>query len=189
METRPRLGMYAAFGFHVPFDERMGLIADAGFDCTSLCWEHKNERARELKLAAPGVEHAGKQGVVVAIENTRSDVHLNALFDHIDSKSLGLCYDISHDVLNSEEPGRLLRDHGSRLISTHFADTDGILDRHWLPRRGCIDYAKMLREFPRGYEGMLMLEVSSRKTDALPEFTRDAIDTLKQCVASRTVST
>ena len=55
METRPRLGMYAAFGFHVPFDERMGLIADAGFDCTSLCWEHKNERARELTLAAPGI--------------------------------------------------------------------------------------------------------------------------------------
>ncbi len=47
--------MYAAFGFHVPFDQRMGLIADAGFDCTSLCWEHKNERARELKLAVPEI--------------------------------------------------------------------------------------------------------------------------------------
>ena len=55
METRLRLGMYAAFGFHVPFDERMRLIADAGFDCTSLWWEHKNERVRELKHAAPGI--------------------------------------------------------------------------------------------------------------------------------------
>jgi sugar phosphate isomerase/epimerase len=173
--------MYAAFGFHVPFEERMGLIAEAGFDCTSLCWEHRNERVRELKHSAPGiaraagleiesihvsysscndfwcedddvqeaelaqhcewvddcnrhgvgimvmhvtlgkrppavteaglaayeglVEHAGKQGVVIGIENTRSDRHLDALFGHIDSNSLGLCYDISHDVLHADELG------------------------------------------------------------------------------------
>lgn len=260
METRPRLGMYAAFGFHVSFEERVGHIAEAGFDSTSLWWEHKNERVRELKHLAPKivrntgleiesihapysecndfwsedkvlresvlaqhcewiddcnrheipimvmhvtlgktpprvsepgldayerlVDHAAAQGVTVAIENTRSDAHLDALFAHIDSDTLGLCYDISHDVLHSNEPGKLLRDHESRLVSTHFADTDGILDRHWLPGTGTIDYSAILKNFPRDYAGALMLEVSSGRSKevSIPEFVAEAHDALREHV-------
>jgi sugar phosphate isomerase/epimerase len=247
--------MYAAFGFHVSFEERVRLIAEAGFDCTSLWWEEKHERGRAFRDLAPPiargagldiesvhvpyswcnelwsdeaevregglarhcgwlddcsrhevpimvmhvtlgktppgvseagleayerlVEHGRNCGVVVAVENTRSDEHLNALFAQIDSPYLGLCYDVSHDVLHADEPGRLLREHGDRLVSTHFADTDGILDRHWLPGAGKIDYKEVLEDFLEGYEGVLMLEVSSgRKVWPIPEFVHQAYGAL-----------
>lgn len=262
MEIKTRLGMYAAFGFHVPFEERVRLIAEAGFGCTSLWWEHKNERVRELKHLAPGivrdvglalesihvpyshcndfwsenadvragvlkqhcewvedcarhetailvmhvtlgrtpppmsnagldaygklVAHAQRHGVTVAIENTRSNEYLDALFAHIPDAALGFCYDISHDVLHSDEPGKLLRDHGNRLVSTHFADTDGILDRHWLPGAGVIDYSTIMKDFPEDYAGAWVLEVSSgKKENAVPAFVSDAFSALLEHVVGR----
>ncbi|MFP6584984.1 MAG: sugar phosphate isomerase/epimerase [Candidatus Hydrogenedentota bacterium] len=263
METRPRSGMYAAFGFHVPFEERLAKIAEIGFEATSMWWEHKNERIRKLKYLAPAmikgvgldlesihvpysdcnhlwsdddvardaslnqhlewiddcnrhevrimvmhvtlgkqppavnqigiasyetlVRHAEEQGVVVAIENTRVNDHIDALFNQIDSSSLGFCYDISHDVLYSNDPGKLLRDHGARLASTHLADTDGKLDRHWLPGAGSIDYADILQSFPtQTYRGALMLEVSSgRKNNSVPEFIEDARESLNKEIFER----
>lgn len=238
METETRTGIYAAFGFHVSFEERLDHITNAGFHATSLWWEHRNPRIRELKHAAPQmvrdrglhlesihvpyavcndlwwgsdevrensialhmqwiddchhhaipimvmhvtlgkepppvsdtgldsfgylIEHAANAGVCIAIENTRVNTHIDALLEAFDSPTLGFCYDISHDVLYSEEPGALLERHASRLVSTHLADTDGILDRHWLPGAGCIDYSTILRSFPANdYAGTFMLEVSS----------------------------
>jgi sugar phosphate isomerase/epimerase len=255
VETNPILGMYAGFGFHVSFEERVRLIAEAGFDCTSLWWEHKNERVRELKHFAPGVarlaglaiesihvpysncndfwsggkdvrtaaltqhcewlddcnrheiphmvmhvtlgktppsvnakglsayedlvRYAEGQGVIVAIENTRSDEHLDFLFERIDSKFLGLCYDVSHDVLYADSPGKLLSDHSERLVSTHLADTDGVLDRHWLPGTGSIDYNTVLEHFPSSYTGALVLEVSSgKKFNSLVDYVSDAYSSL-----------
>ena len=230
--------MYAAFGFHVSFEERLDLIAQAGFHATSLWWEHRNPRIREKKHLAPAlvrerglhlesvhvpyavcndlwwanedvrenslalhglwiddcarheipimvmhvtlgkeppavneigldsfaklIARAESAGVCIAIENTRVNDHIHALLEAFDSPALGFCYDISHDVLYSDQPGELLRRHGNRMVSTHLADTDGILDRHWIPGDGCINYADVLQSFPtKDYAGVFMLEVSS----------------------------
>ena len=248
--------MYAAFGFHVPFEERLDHIAHVGFNATSLWWEHKNERVRELKHFAPEmvrnagldiesihipyancndlwsetgeirdaaleqhrqwiddcnrhevpimvmhttlgkqppevnesgidayrdlVRHAEAGGVCIGIENTRVNTHIDALLEAINSPGLGFCYDISHDVLYSDQPGKLLRDHGTRLVSTHLADTDGILDRHWLPGAGVINYADILQDFPTdSYRGTIMLEVScGRKETDVKEFIGNAFNSI-----------
>lgn len=263
METRPRLGMYAAFGFHVPFEQRLAKIAEVGFESTSMWWEHKNERVRELKHLVPKmvrdigldlesihvpysncndllsenaeirdpaiklhtewiddcnrhevpimvmhvtlgkqppelsdagldayaslVRHAESSSVCIAIENTRVNQHIDSILGTFDSSSLGFCYDVSHDFLYSEKPGELLNTHADRLVSTHLADTDGNLDRHWLPGKGIINYADVLQCFPvETYRGALMLEVSSgRKINPVMEFIEEAYGSLQQEIVER----
>lgn len=48
-----RLGIYAGFGFEIPFEERLRLIREAGFGSTAIWWEEKNPRIRELRHRAP----------------------------------------------------------------------------------------------------------------------------------------
>lgn len=50
---RLRLGIYAGFGFHVPFEERLALIREAGFGATAIWWEEKNPRIRAIRDRAP----------------------------------------------------------------------------------------------------------------------------------------
>ena len=50
---RARLGIYAGFGFSVPFKERLSLIREAGFGATAIWWEEKNPRIRALRHQAP----------------------------------------------------------------------------------------------------------------------------------------
>lgn len=104
------------------------------------------------------VAAAEAKGVLVAIENTRNSEQLDALFDAIDSPHLGLCYDVSHDWLYTGEPFALLKKWAHRLAVTHLADTDGRLDRHWLPGEGEIDFARLATALTV-YDGIHILEV------------------------------
>jgi len=115
------------------------------------------------------VTHAEKQGVVLALENTRHTVCLDALLAATDSPALGLCYDSSHDWLHSERPFALLERWGHRICTSHFSDTDGVLDRHWLPRSGVIDFDALLEFYPSQAGEVCMLEVTPRSRDEAPE--------------------
>ncbi|HOF86519.1 MAG TPA: sugar phosphate isomerase/epimerase family protein [Armatimonadota bacterium] len=113
------------------------------------------------------VRAAEARGVTLALENTRRPDLLSALLAAFPSPRLGLCYDISHDRLwPAEAPGLLWR-HGDRLATVHLSDTDGRLDRHWLPGDGVVDWPAFAAALPRGYAGPLMLEVMPYKTPAL----------------------
>lgn len=50
---RSRLGIYAGFGFSVPFEDRLRLIREAGFGATGIWWEEKNPRIRAVRDRAP----------------------------------------------------------------------------------------------------------------------------------------
>jgi sugar phosphate isomerase/epimerase len=117
------------------------------------------------------IDAAEDCGVVLAVENTRSRVHLDAVLSASDTPALGLCYDSSHDWLMSPEPLDVLRRWGHRLVATHFADTDGRRDQHWLPGLGVIDYTQIADalDWPSATD-TFMLEVVSknRKQDAEP---------------------
>ena len=111
------------------------------------------------------VDDAETSGVAVAIENTRSDRHIEALFQAIPSPSLGLCFDTSHDVLYGDPPLQLLKDWGYRLAATHFSDTDGKRDYHWLPGTGIVDFDSIAAHLPESYTGCFMLEVAPTRRD------------------------
>ena len=57
--------------------------------------------------------------------------------------------------------------HGNRLVTTHFSDTDGRMDRHFLPGDGVIDWTAVAAAFPKSYTGPLILEVMPYKTPNL----------------------
>ncbi len=112
------------------------------------------------------VEAAETSGVAIAIENTRSDRHIEALFHAVPSANLGLCFDTSHDFLHGDPPLRLLEDWGHRLAATHLSDTDGKRDYHWIPGAGSIDFETIAAHLPESYTGCYMLEVAPTRREA-----------------------
>ncbi len=45
--------------------------------------------------------------------------------------------------LYSPKPGELLERWGHRLMVTHIGDNDGVLDRHWLPGLGTLNWKEI----------------------------------------------
>lgn len=130
-----------------------------------------------VKVLGDLVKLAGDSNVKLAVENTMLPAYLDLIFSKIESPNLGLCYDTSHDFLYSPEPGSLLERWGHRLLATHLADNDGLLDRHWLPGAGTIDWYLVRRTFPRSvYSGYFTLEVfpEDKERESAAEFVEAA---------------
>ncbi|SHN81491.1 sugar phosphate isomerase/epimerase family protein [Desulfitobacterium chlororespirans] len=126
-----------------------------------LCDGENPPQPNEYGLASMG-ELAGaaeRQGVRIAVENTRRRDSVEYVLGQIASPALGFCFDSSHHRLTDQEDFHLLRAWGNRLMATHFSDNDGVEDRHWLPGHGVIDWAKVAGAFPKGYQDFLTLEV------------------------------
>jgi sugar phosphate isomerase/epimerase len=123
------------------------------------------------------VKVAADSDVKIAVENTIQPVLLDLIFSHIKSSHLGLCYDTSHDSLYSPQPGELLKRWGHRLMVTHLADNDGILDRHWLPGLGILNWKEIASRWPmKTFKGSLNLEVFSKdqEKESAPGFMASA---------------
>lgn len=121
---------------------------------------------------------AERTGVVIALENTHLPGHLHALFEHIESPALGLCYDIAHDRLHSGAPLALLRRWRDRVAALHVSDTDGRRDWHWLPGAGNTDFAAVGACLgAEGFAGALMLEsMMGRDEASVPDFAARAFE-------------
>lgn len=170
---------------HVPYDNSNDLwsdrasvrkaIVDKYISWLNDCAEHKipimvMHISRGSELPDPniyGIESMKKitkaaedLGVIVAVENTRRNDYLDLIFSEIQSKSLGFCYDSSHDWLYSTEKAELLGRLGRKLATIHLSDNDGIKDRHWIPKNGIIDWNKVIKALTNAdYTGSLFLEV------------------------------
>lgn len=105
------------------------------------------------------VDAAEDRRITLAVENTRRDDINHFLFENIDNPTLAFCYDSSHDRLWGKPYMGTLERWGHRLVQTHFADCDGDIDRHMLPRDGIINWPRLAQVFPADYRGCLMLEV------------------------------
>ncbi len=117
------------------------------------------------------VKVAEDSNVKIAIENTMQPSMVDLVLFRIHSDCLGFCYDTSHDFLYSPKPGELLKKWGHRLLVTHLGDNDGLLDRHWLPGLGILDWKEITRWLPmKTYNGSLTLEVFSKdQENELPQ--------------------
>lgn len=139
--------------------------------------------APSLPVSASGVDSvrrildtAESSGVTVALENTRCINHLDVLLGAIRHERLGLCYDVSHDWLFAGRTDSLLARWSDRLVTTHWNDTDGRRDRHWLPGEGVLDYDGVAAALCNaGYGGAIMIESVPRDpTASAYEFLRRA---------------
>ena len=117
------------------------------------------------------VKVAEDLGVKIAVENTRREDNVPFVLSQIPSAHLGFCFDSSHANLGQGVDALLLKEYGDRLITTHLSDNDGMVDRHWIPGNGCIDWPKLGELFPsRSYRGSLTLEVCPKWNKTPEEF-------------------
>ncbi|UCD19677.1 MAG: sugar phosphate isomerase/epimerase [candidate division WOR-3 bacterium] len=113
------------------------------------------------------LDHLGKTGVTIAVENDSHDPANDILsfsLDEIGDVRYGFCYDSSHDNLVAE-PLALLEKYGSRLFTTHISDNRGDKDDHMLPYQGIYDWNRFCKVFARiGFFGVFLLEVEMRES-------------------------
>jgi sugar phosphate isomerase/epimerase len=114
---------------------------------------------RGIDRLAGIVEEAARAGVVIALENVRSNAALDTALTEIESPHLGFCYDSSHDFVHAAHPTDILRRWGSRLAYTHLSDNDGTRDCHWIPGFGTIDWTAVATAMPATRPLPLSLEV------------------------------
>lgn len=111
---------------------------------------------------------AEREDVTLAIENTGRPDYLDHVFAELTSPRLGFCYDSSHDFIYGKPVGSILERWGHLLSSTHFSDNDGLLDDHWLPGHGKIDWNRIGACFPSTrYSGSLSLEVVPKSPETI----------------------
>ena len=115
------------------------------------------ERLRKIIKVAEELE------VKIAFENTKIRGYLEYVFENIDSKYIGLCYDAGHchahfdDEFNYE----LFKD---RIFAVHLHDNHGELDEHLLPYDGTINWEHVMKKLKEcNYSGYVTLELAYRR--------------------------
>lgn len=152
-------------------DETVALLMEQIDNCSALGIEsiiiHPTSGPTNVYVSELGletyqklVEHAQARGVVLMIENLRTPIHLDYLFDNIKSDFLRFCFDSGHENAYNHGIG-FVRRYGSRLGFTHLHDNDGVDDLHQVPMDGTIDWAKLRADMEYvGYTGYVNLELS-----------------------------
>jgi sugar phosphate isomerase/epimerase len=214
--------MFSWFGYFMPFEERIKIIAGAGFDEAMISWEDefepwplKKEEFPEIvrknglgitNIHAPFIGYsdiwtasrteikpkltefigfikdcqdfeipamvmhtndldeftpdldkglaffseladaAEKYNVDLAVENVSRQHLLDFLLEQINAPRFGMCYDSSHDFLEEQNRGRILKKHKHRIKALHLSDNDFKEDRHWIPGEGSIPLDEVLAE-------------------------------------------
>ena len=126
-----------------------------------------SERGQRFEYAQAGLAAIGKrcrdEGLRVAVEllprtclgNTVDE--LMALLAPLDGDTYGVCLDTNH--LLQEKTEDFVRKVGSRIVTLHVADYDGIDERHWLPGKGINNWTAIIQALQEvGYRGPWMFE-------------------------------
>ena len=92
------------------------------------------------------------------------------------------CLDTGHATVVGQNPAAMLRKLGHRTRVIHIHDNDGILDQHWLPGIGVIDWDNVLKAIGEtGFTGSFNTEVSTVLAKCTQEGTRDIENAVKVC--------
>lgn len=93
-----------------------------------------------LESLAKAVAVAEREGVNIALENTRFPDYNKYIYSNLSSPRLTLCYDTGHE--HCYTPGRdILSEFGDKLTTTHIHDNYGKTDDHHVIGEGNIDFA------------------------------------------------
>jgi sugar phosphate isomerase/epimerase len=88
--------------------------------------------------------------------------------------------DLSHTAVSGTDPLRMARDLGSALAHIHLADGSGSSrDEHLIPGRGSQPCGPVLETLAsQGFDGVVVVEVSTRKAANRAERERDLVEAL-----------
>jgi len=80
----------------------------------------------------------------IAFENIQMFEYTDFLLREFDSDYAGFCYDSSHDFVNGQSCGEILKKWSHKLFAVHLSDNDGTCDRHWVPGKGHVNWNKII---------------------------------------------
>ncbi len=122
-----------------------------------------------------------KYNVIICIENLRTHVHIEFLFNNISSPYLALVHDTGHEFAFNK--GMEFPKKYGRLAFTHIHDNDGFDDLHHLPGDNDLNFARVAAMYKEiGYEGPLHLESGVKDENYngmdMPSFLKEAYQRL-----------
>lgn len=83
---------------------------------------------------------ASEAGVKIAFENLRKTAYLDYVLSAI--PTAGFCFDCGHEKLYNEGKG-VLEKYANRLLCMHLHDNNGLIDNHYLPFKGKINWQEL----------------------------------------------
>jgi len=127
------------------------------------------------------VSYAKDRNVLIAAENTKQNRVLETVFESIEDRTLGLCFDTSHDNLHGDPKFGLLERYRDRVLCFHISDNDGLVDDHWIPHRGKVDWDAFVTMVPEEYNGILNMEVLPKEKGMAEEaFLQEAYTVIRE---------
>ncbi|MBR5439422.1 MAG: sugar phosphate isomerase/epimerase [Clostridia bacterium] len=118
---------------------------------------------------------------LVCIENMVNDGLLNKISEAKDLLNvvpkLNMTIDVNHSFL--QKPEDYILEIGSRVKNLHISDNDGLLEKHWLPGNGIINFNAVLSALEKiGYNGTFNYELSPTKNGVTLKETKQNLDNL-----------
>lgn len=118
-----------------------------------------------LRHLAEKARHSGIQLAAECLPRTclaNSSTEMAALLDG--NELLSICFDSNH--LLRERPADFVAQLGSRIVTVHISDYDGVDERHWVPGRGVIDWHAVIGQLvAAGYQGPFLFELSQKNAE------------------------
>jgi sugar phosphate isomerase/epimerase len=139
----------------------------------------EGKRSEHFRLCRESLETLAEacaaRGVRLALEylprnclgNTCEE--LLRLIDGINHGTVGVCLDTNHANLGQDlvQAVRLL---AGKITALHVSDNDGVVERHWFPYQGVIDWEAFKREIQAsGFAGPFMYEVVCDPKAGIPD--------------------
>lgn len=133
-------------------------------------FDHQARYDAVMRHLSPFVEHAGRVGLGILVENMR-EVHQSCAVHRYcgtpeelcrlaDALGAGVCWDTGHGHINGLRQSEALQYVGSRLKLVHLNDNYGEDDIHLAPFMGTIDWADVMRGLRAvKYDGPLNFEL------------------------------
>lgn len=110
--------------------------------------------------------YAKKFGVKIAVENLVNSIFwtpnkLCRFVEMLDSSSFCACVDVGHAAIVGTPPENFIKGMKKGLMQcVHLHDTDGKVDRHWIPYQGTHDWNAVMQALAEyGFEGDLEMEI------------------------------
>jgi len=115
------------------------------------------------------IDIAEKNNINIAVENMSRYEFLDCVFENIQSKRLGFCFDSGHCNLFTPNLD-LLTLYGNKLMALHLHDNDNIEDLHLLPFTGKINWSEIALKLNKiSFNGAIALEVGNTKFEHIKE--------------------
>jgi sugar phosphate isomerase/epimerase len=186
---RAREGALAGFLDTIAVAARLGakiVIAHPGINI-EYDWPRNKRIDMVVDVFRQVADTAGEQGISIAVEPLpKKEIgstleELLHVVEMVDRPNVGVNFDVNHLFPPEAIPG-MIRKAGSRILSVHISDQDGI-ERHWLPFQGTMDWREVLKALVDiGYTGPLIYETHIHDARDCDEAGRIIVDNYRRLI-------